>query len=50
MAGALGGKTIAILATDGVERRELEQPRSALQSAGGQHRALVYQIGDDRRS
>ncbi|WP_290368303.1 DJ-1/PfpI family protein [Microbacterium foliorum] len=30
MAGALNGRRVAILATDGVERVELEQPREAL--------------------
>ena len=30
----LGGMRVAILATDGVERVELEQPRGALYGAG----------------
>src|SRR5690625_7733006 len=30
----LSGKTIAMLATDGVEQQELEEPREALQKAG----------------
>lgn len=34
MAGDLQGKRVAILAADGVEQVELEQPRSALQNAG----------------
>lgn len=34
MAGELQGMTVAILATDGVERVELEQPRGALYGAG----------------
>lgn len=34
MADELQGKRIAILAADGVERLELEQPRQALQDAG----------------
>ena len=34
MAGQLEGRRIAILATDGVERVELEQPRKALDEAG----------------
>jgi deglycase len=34
MAGELEGRRIAILATDGVERVELEQPRKALDEAG----------------
>ena len=35
MAGELDGRHIAILAADGVERVELEQPRQALEGAGG---------------
>lgn len=34
MSNELQGKTIAILAADGVEKVELEQPRAALQDAG----------------
>lgn len=34
MAGTLDGRRIAILAADGVERVELEQPRQALRDAG----------------
>jgi protease I len=34
MANELQGKSIAILATDRVERKELEQPRWALRGAG----------------
>ena len=34
MAGKLDGKTIAILATDGVEQVELVEPRQALEEAG----------------
>jgi len=34
MAGALDGRRVAILAADGVERVELEQPRQALDDAG----------------
>ncbi|MGX5360007.1 type 1 glutamine amidotransferase domain-containing protein [Kocuria sp. KH4] len=34
MANELHGKRVAILAADGVERVELEQPRQALQDAG----------------
>jgi protease I len=34
MTGGLSGKRVAILATDGVERVELEQPRGALHGAG----------------
>ena len=32
--GPLEGKKVAILATDGVERRELEEPRDAVRAAG----------------
>lgn len=35
MSDVLNGTRIAILATDGVERRELEQPREAVHDAGG---------------
>ncbi|NAZ85097.1 type 1 glutamine amidotransferase domain-containing protein [Kineococcus indalonis] len=34
MAGVLAGRRVAILAADGVERVELEQPRQALEDAG----------------
>ncbi|GLY46881.1 type 1 glutamine amidotransferase domain-containing protein [Lentzea sp. NBRC 102530] len=34
MAGELNGRRVAILAADGVERVELEQPRKALDDAG----------------
>ncbi|MGI6872116.1 DJ-1/PfpI family protein [Amycolatopsis sp. 3B14] len=34
MAGTLDGRRVAILAADGVERVELEQPRRALEDAG----------------
>lgn len=34
MAGALDGRTVAIVAADGVERVELEKPRQALDDAG----------------
>jgi protease I len=45
MAGVLQGKTIAILATDGVERRELEGPRAALSEAGADIRLLSLKLG-----
>ena len=32
--GNLAGKRVAILATDGVERRELQEPRDAVEAAG----------------
>jgi protease I len=36
MAGELNGRRVAILAADGVERVELEQPRQALDDAGAE--------------
>jgi protease I len=45
MAGVLQGKRIAILATDGVERRELEQPRAALGDAGADTQVLSLKPG-----
>ncbi len=40
MAGELNGRRVAILAADGVERVELEQPRQALEDAGA-HTVVV---------
>lgn len=45
MAGALTGKTIAILATDGVEQAELVEPRRAVQAAGGTTELLSLESG-----
>jgi protease I len=45
MAGVLEGKRIAIVATDGVERRELEQPRAALSDAGADAQVLSPKAG-----
>jgi protease I len=45
MPGVLDGKRIAILATDGVERRELEKPRDALADAGGVTQLLSIKPG-----
>lgn len=42
MASALDGRRVAILATDGVERVELEEPRRALEDAGA--RTLVVSL------
>ncbi|MBW0090858.1 type 1 glutamine amidotransferase [Pseudonocardia sp. KRD-184] len=42
MAGELSGRRVAILAADGVERVELEQPRQALEDAGA--RTVVVSI------
>jgi protease I len=46
MAGELNGRRVAILATDGVERVELEQPRNALDGAGAQTTLLSIKTGD----
>jgi protease I len=43
--GTLKGKKVAILATDGVERRELQEPRDALQAAGASTELLSLQTG-----
>lgn len=45
MSKTLTGKRVAILATDGVERRELAQPREAVQNAGGQPEVLSLHDG-----
>jgi protease I len=42
----LQGKRIAILATDGVEKVELEQPRAALQQAGAETEVLSLKPGE----
>ena len=46
MARDLDGMRIAILATDGVERVELEQPRGALYGAGAQSDLLSIHPGE----
>jgi protease I len=46
MADDLSGKKIAILAADGVEQVELEQPREAVQSAGAETELLSIQDGE----
>jgi protease I len=46
MAGELNGRRVAILATDGVERVELEQPRQALDGAGAQTTLLSIKNGE----
>ena len=46
MAEELAGKRVAILAADGVERVELEQPRDAVQDAGGQTEVLSIAEGE----
>jgi protease I len=45
MAGELNGRRVAILAADGVERVELEQPRQALEDAGAQIELLSINSG-----
>ena|SRR5215210_2639931 len=46
MADDLNGKKIAILATDGVEQVELEQPREAVEKAGAETELLSIKDGD----
>ncbi len=46
MAADLQGKRVAILAADGVERVELEQPREALERAGAQTEVLSIHDGE----
>jgi protease I len=46
MANDLSGRTIAILATDGVEQVELERPRQAVQDAGGQTELISIHDGE----
>jgi protease I len=46
MSNQLHGKKIAILAADGVEKVELEQPRAALQQAGAQVELLSLKSGE----
>jgi protease I len=46
MANELQGRRIAILATDGVERVELEQPRQALDQAGASTTLLSIKRGE----
>ncbi|OBH58920.1 type 1 glutamine amidotransferase domain-containing protein [Mycobacterium sp. E2479] len=46
MSNDLQGKRIAILAADGVEKVELEQPRAALQEAGAQVQVLSLKDGE----
>ena len=42
----LQGKKVAILAADGVEKVELEEPRAAVQEAGGQVEVLSLKSGE----
>ena len=46
MADELQGRNVAILAADGVEQVELEQPRDAVQSAGARTELLSLETGE----
>ena len=46
MANELQGKTIAIIATDGVEQAELTEPRKAVQDAGGTTELISLESGE----
>ena len=46
MAANLQGKRVAILAADGVERVELEQPREVLDKAGARTEVLSLEEGE----
>jgi protease I len=46
MAGELNGRRVAILATDGVERVELEQPQRALEDAGARTDVVSIKSGE----
>jgi protease I len=46
VADQLKGKTIAILAADGVEQVELERPRAAVEAAGAQTELLSIETGE----
>ncbi len=46
MAGELNGRRVAILATDGVERVELEQPRQAMEDAGARTDVVSIKSGE----
>lgn len=46
MPNELQGRRIAFLATDGVERVELERPRDAVQDAGGHMELLSVEAGE----
>ena len=46
MSNELQGKKIAILAADGVEKVELDQPRAALQDAGAEVEVLSLKTGE----
>ncbi len=49
MAGKLEGKTIAFLATEGVEQDELTQPWEAVRAAGGTPELISLEAGHVQR-
>ena len=50
MAGELQGKTIAFLATDGVEQVEYTEPRKAVEQAGGTAHLVSLESGEIGRA
>jgi protease I len=46
MSEQLRGRRIAILATDGVEQVELEEPKAAVEAAGGRTRLISLEEGE----
>ena len=46
MADELEGKKIAIIATDGVEQSELEEPRKAVEDAGAETELISLEEGE----
>jgi protease I len=46
MSDSLSGRKIAIIATDGVEQVELEQPREAVEQAGAETELLSLEGGE----
>ncbi len=49
MADELKGKTIAILAADGVEEVEYQKPKEAVEQAGGETELLSLETARSRR-
>ena len=49
MGKSLEGKTVAILATDGVEQVELTEPRKAVEAAGATVRLLSLKPGETKK-
>lgn len=50
MSNRLQGKKITILAADGVEKVELEQPRAAVEQEGAQVQLLSLKSGEIRHA